>query len=101
MGCIRRPDVFFIETIFWVFEEAVPLVLDAPALLSKGDLATYIDTLQRLLPLFIRLQKKNYVVAVSYILSAIPELERSPTTYQVRIHSVHYVNLSRVQTNPF
>lgn len=64
----------FIDVLFWIFEEAVPLALDAPALLVSGDLSIYKDTLQHLLPLFLRFQKQNYIVIASYLLAAIEKL---------------------------
>lgn len=48
--------------------------MDAPALLSCGKLQVYQDVLRRLLPLFIRLQKKNYVALVIYTLGALPQI---------------------------
>lgn len=67
----------FISTLLWIFEEAVPLVLDSPSLLVNGNIAIYADVLRRLLPLFIRLQKKNYVALCIYILGALPHLRNS------------------------
>lgn len=64
----------FVDTLFWIFEEAVPLALDAPALLASGNLSIYEDTLQRLLPLFVRLQKQNYIVIAAYLLAAVNKL---------------------------
>ena len=83
---------FFLDVILWFFEEAVPIALDAPALLAKGDIATYTDVLQRLLPIFIRLQKKNYVALTAYILCAIPALEKRPDCYAAFIANL--TNLS-------
>ena len=68
----------FVDTLVWLFEEAIPLALDAPTLLVNGNIEIYRDVLRRLLPLFIRLQKKNYVATVVYILGALPRILESP-----------------------
>lgn len=69
----------FVDTLVWLFEEAVPLSLDTPALLTNGNSDVYQDVLRRLLHIFIRLQKKNYVASVVYMLGALPQILQSPT----------------------
>ena len=65
---------FFVDILLWIFEEAIPLALDSPALLASGDTAIYVDTLKRLLPLFIRFRKQNYIVVIAYTLAAIAKI---------------------------
>lgn len=65
---------FFVGVLLWLFEEAIPLALDAPSLLASGNLDIYLDVLKQLLPLFVRFRKQNYIVIVSYILAAVPRI---------------------------
>ena len=50
-------------------------MLDAPALLASGDVDVYLDVLKRLLPLFVRFRKQNYIVIVSYVIAAVTKVQ--------------------------
>ncbi|KAI9092462.1 hypothetical protein DFS34DRAFT_633678 [Phlyctochytrium arcticum] len=56
-----------ISSLIWVFEEAIPLAVDAPYLLASGDIDSIKNCLQRLYHLFVRLEKKNYVNIVLFM----------------------------------
>ncbi|KAI9091292.1 hypothetical protein DFS34DRAFT_670262 [Phlyctochytrium arcticum] len=64
-----------VESLVRLFDEELPLVLDAATAMASGDVMLYKEVLHRLLPLFIRYRKKNYVTIVLHILSAIQEME--------------------------
>ncbi|KAJ3266614.1 hypothetical protein HK104_006095 [Borealophlyctis nickersoniae] len=66
------------QTLLWLFDEAIPLALDVPTLLSTGDLCVIRKTLGRDLPLFQRLGKPNYVIVTTYALSMIEFFDDSP-----------------------
>jgi hypothetical protein len=83
----------FLHTLVWLFEEVIPLALDAPALLSKGDLNIYVDVLQRLLQVFLRFHKKNYVVVVVYVLGLLQKLETMfPGAYTTIITKLEHLS---------
>ncbi|KAI9090564.1 hypothetical protein DFS34DRAFT_637158 [Phlyctochytrium arcticum] len=63
-----------IDAILWVFEEAIPLSVDCPYLLASGDLGQIKMCLQRLFPLFTRLEKKNYVNIILFQLALLEKL---------------------------
>ena len=65
---------FFVNLLLWVFVDAVPLALDSPTLLVCGNPEVYFDVLKRLLHLFMRLRKQNYIVVVAYILAAAAQI---------------------------
>ncbi|RKO92721.1 hypothetical protein BDK51DRAFT_27989 [Blyttiomyces helicus] len=71
---IRRIKKFIHINASWKL--AVPFPLDCPGLLASKDISIDKQTLARSLPIFVRLRKKNYVVAVSYMLGLIANLER-------------------------
>ncbi|KAI9093501.1 hypothetical protein DFS34DRAFT_687781 [Phlyctochytrium arcticum] len=56
-----------ISSLIWVFEEAIPLAVDAPYLLASGDIDSIKNCLQRLYHLFVRLEKKHYVNIVLFM----------------------------------
>ncbi|KAI9098899.1 hypothetical protein DFS34DRAFT_94050 [Phlyctochytrium arcticum] len=66
-----------IESLIRLFDEELPLVLDAATAMASGNITLYKEVLHRLLPLFIRYRKKNYVIIVLHILSTIQEFEAS------------------------
>ncbi|KAI9103879.1 hypothetical protein DFS34DRAFT_606205 [Phlyctochytrium arcticum] len=62
-----------IDAILWVFEEAIPLSVDCPYLLASGDLGQIKMCLQRLFPLFTRLEKKNYLALLEKLPAHLPQ----------------------------
>ncbi|KAJ3265731.1 hypothetical protein HK104_006232, partial [Borealophlyctis nickersoniae] len=70
------------QTLLWLFEEAIPLALDVPTLLSTGDLCVIRKTLGRVLPMFQRLGKPNYVIVTTYALAMIEFFDDSPVHVQ-------------------
>ncbi|KAI9103904.1 hypothetical protein DFS34DRAFT_646000 [Phlyctochytrium arcticum] len=63
-----------IESIIWVFEEAIPLAVDAPYLLARCDLDNIRICLVRLFRLFVRLEKKNYVNITIFMMGLVEKL---------------------------
>ncbi|KAI9102799.1 hypothetical protein DFS34DRAFT_610580 [Phlyctochytrium arcticum] len=63
-----------ISSLIWVFEEAIPLAVDAPYLLASGDIDSIKNCLQRLYHLFVRLEKKNYVNIVLFMCGFLEKL---------------------------
>ncbi|KAI9101824.1 hypothetical protein DFS34DRAFT_611666 [Phlyctochytrium arcticum] len=64
-----------VDSLIRLFDEELPLVLDAATAMASGNIVLYKEVLHRLLPLFIRYRKRNYVTIVLHILSAIQEIE--------------------------
>ncbi|KAI9097162.1 hypothetical protein DFS34DRAFT_659302 [Phlyctochytrium arcticum] len=58
----------FVEALLRVFDEDLPMALDAGNVMASGDMGKYRDVCTRLLPFFIRYGKKNYVNIILYIL---------------------------------
>ncbi|KAI9104047.1 hypothetical protein DFS34DRAFT_304368 [Phlyctochytrium arcticum] len=77
----------FIESLIRLFDEDIPLVLDASAALATGDVKLYKEVLIRLLPMFIRFNKKNYVIITLFILTTIDQFEKSPADAKAAMKS--------------
>ncbi|KAI9097426.1 hypothetical protein DFS34DRAFT_621600, partial [Phlyctochytrium arcticum] len=63
------------QSLVRLFDEELPLVLDAATAMAAGNVSLYKEVMQRLLPVFIRYRKKNYVTIVVHILSVIQDIE--------------------------
>ncbi|KAI9103062.1 hypothetical protein DFS34DRAFT_607342 [Phlyctochytrium arcticum] len=61
----------FVESLIRLFDEDIPLVLDAAAAMADRNVSLTKAVLLRLLPLFIRCDKKNYVVVILFLLGSI------------------------------
>ncbi|KAI9103424.1 hypothetical protein DFS34DRAFT_366017 [Phlyctochytrium arcticum] len=64
-----------VESLIRLFDEDIPLVLDACAAIGDRDVSLMKGVLLRLLSLFIRFDKKNYVVIILYVHAAIKYYE--------------------------
>ncbi|KAI9103874.1 hypothetical protein DFS34DRAFT_668163, partial [Phlyctochytrium arcticum] len=63
------------QSLVRLFDEELPLDLDAATAMAAGNVSLYKEVMQRLLPVFIRYRKKNYVTIVVHILSVIQDIE--------------------------
>ncbi|KAJ3085398.1 hypothetical protein HK102_014206, partial [Quaeritorhiza haematococci] len=61
----------FLDALIWIFEEAIPLSHDIPRLLHTENPVKFTNALKRILPLFIRLRKRNYVIITAYMFSGV------------------------------
>ncbi|KAI9088005.1 hypothetical protein DFS34DRAFT_606499, partial [Phlyctochytrium arcticum] len=77
----------FIESLIRLFDEDMPLVLDASAALATGNVKLYKEVLICLLPMFIRLNKKNYVIIILFILTTMDQFEKSPADAKAAMKS--------------
>ncbi|KAI9089462.1 hypothetical protein DFS34DRAFT_388276 [Phlyctochytrium arcticum] len=82
----KRCKAVIIDSLIRLFDEELPLVLDAATALASGSIAEYKLALKRLLPLFIRYRKRNHVVIVLHCLSTIVRCVLDPSPANFRSH---------------
>ncbi|KAI8825562.1 uncharacterized protein EV422DRAFT_563395 [Fimicolochytrium jonesii] len=57
--------------MLWLFDEAIPLALDPSTLLAGVSTDPYKDVLRRLLTMFVRFQKRNYITLTYFLLGSL------------------------------